>query len=76
MWVLSTATYGSNAWSSPPAHVADGDFFFFLCVQYVLLLDRSGGLASRAISHWISFHFTPSTPTPSPPLPLGNMNPG
>lgn len=28
-----------------------------LCVWYVFLLDRSNGLASRPISHWISFHF-------------------
>lgn len=35
----------------------------FFCVRNVLLLDRSGGLASRPISHWISFHFNPPFPT-------------
>lgn len=32
---------------------------------YVFLLDRSKGLASRPISHWISFNFKPQ---PKPPL--------
>lgn len=35
-----------------------------LCVWYAFILDRSNGLASRPISHWISFHFKPS---PNPP---------
>lgn len=66
MEVLSAATYGSNTWSSPPAHVAGWDFFLR---RSVLLLDRSGGLASRPISHWISFHFNPPhlQPHPHPP---------
>lgn len=35
MWVLSTATYGSNTRSSPPAHVANGGFLFFFCLRAI-----------------------------------------